>query len=131
MTIASDTVILNTPRGHEVHAQLDYEQFEVREAKVVHTYTGRMHALDVQTTETLARALKAKQVYEHALTETREAERALKQLGGLVLALGEDHPAVEPYQREADRHKSIARDMYAQARHFHDEAMAAIDALID
>jgi hypothetical protein len=128
-TKAQDTVMLITPRGHEVVAQLEYDEFAVRHAKVVHHYTGVMKPLDEATTETLARALKAKQVYEHAIAETRAVEQTLKGFGALASALGNQHPAIEPYWREANQHKSIAHDMRERARHFHDDAMAAIDRL--
>jgi hypothetical protein len=128
-TKAQDTVMLITPRGHEVVAQLEYDEFAVRHAKVVHHYTGVMKPLDEATTETLARALKAKQVYEHAIAETRAVEQTLKGFGALASALGNQHPAIEPYWREANQHKSIAHDMRERARHFHDDAMAAIDKL--
>jgi hypothetical protein len=128
-TKAQDTVMLITPRGHEVVAQLEYDAFAVRHAKVVHHYTGVMKPLDEATTETLARALKAKQVYEHAIAETRAVEQTLKGFGALASALGNQHPAIEPYWREANQHKSIAHDMRERARHFHDDAMAAIDRL--
>jgi len=121
--------MLITPRGHEVVAQLEYDEFAVRHAKVVHHYTGVMKPLDEATTETLARALKAKQVYEHAIAETRAVEQTLKGFGALASALGNQHPAIEPYWREANQHKSIAHDMRERARHFHDDAMAAIDRL--
>jgi hypothetical protein len=126
---AHDLVMLTTPRGHEVVAELEYESFAVRHAKVVHRYTGVMKPLDPTTAETLARALKAKQVYEHAMTETRAVERTLKGFGALASALGNSHPAIEPYWREAAQHKAIAHDMRERARHFHDDAMVAIDHL--
>ena len=124
-----DTVMLTTPRGHEVVAQLEYEGFAVRYAKVVNRYTGVMKPLDAVTAETLARALKAKQVYDHAMTETKAVEHTLKGFGTLAAALGNAHPAIEPYWREANQHKTIAHDMRERARHFHDDAMAAIDKL--
>ena len=125
----SELVMLTTPRGHEVRAELDYEDFAVRHAKVVNHYTGVMKPLDEVTAETLARALKAKQVYEHAVAETRAVEDTLKRFGSLATALGNDHPALEPYWREANQHKTIAADMRERARHFHDDAMEAIDRL--
>ena len=125
----SQIIMLTTPRGHEVRAELDFDDFAVRHAKVVHNYTGVMKALDGVTTETLARALKAKQVYEHAVAETNAVEETLKGFGKLAAALGNDHPAIEPYWREAKQHQSIAADMRERARHFHDDAMAAIDKL--
>ena len=126
----SEMVMLTTPHGHEVRAELDYEAFAIRHAKVVNHYTGVMKALDGPTTETLARALKAKQVYEHALAETKAVEDTLKGFGKLASALGNAHPAIEPYWREAHQHKTIAEDMRARASHFHDDAMAAIDKLV-
>lgn len=124
-----DTVMLTTPRGHEVMAELNYDDFAVRHAKVIHHYTGVMKPLDEMTAQTLARALKAKQVYEHAVAETRAVEDTLKRFGSEASALGNQHPALEPYWREANQHKSIAEDMRLRARHFHDDAMAAIDKL--
>jgi hypothetical protein len=124
-----DTVLLTTPRGHEVRAELSYDDFAVRHAKVVNHYTGVMKPLDAMTAQTLARALKAKQVYEHAIAETRAIESTLKRFGHVATALGNQHPALEPYWREAKQHKSIAQDMRQRARHFHDDAMAAIDKL--
>ncbi|MDX2094824.1 MAG: hypothetical protein SFW64_02670 [Alphaproteobacteria bacterium] len=124
-----DTVLLTTPRGHEVVAELDYDDFAVRHAKVVNHYTGVMKALDEATSETLARALKAKQVYEQAIAETRAVEDTLKRFGSVAAALGNQHPALEPYWREARQHQSIAEAMRERARHFHDDAMEAIDRL--
>lgn len=71
MTAPRDTVIMKTPRGHEVMAELDYEHFEVTRAKVVHSYTGVIRALDDATAEHLGRALHAKQIYEIAVREKR------------------------------------------------------------
>ena len=130
-TPAKDTVMLTTPRGHEVVAELDYEDFAVRHAKVINHYTGVMKKLDAETSQTLARALKAKQVYEAALAETRVAENTLKRYSNLSMALGEDHPAVMPYRREAEQHKAIARDMFTHAQHFHEVAMDAIDKIVE
>ena len=129
MNLPTDTIIMTTPRGHEVTAELDYDAFAVSHAKVVNHYTGIIKALDADTAETLARALKAKFTYEQALAETREAEQALKRFGALTEALGADHPALEPYIRDAQCHKVIARDMFIRARAFHDDAMVAIDRL--
>ncbi len=126
---ASQIVSLTTPRGHEVRAELCYDDFAVRHAKVVNNYTGVMKPLDDVTAETLARALKAKQVYEQAVAETQAVEDTLKRFGTLAMALGNEHPALEPYWREAKQHQSIAQDMRDRARHFHDDAMAAIDKL--
>lgn len=128
-TAPRDTILLTTPQGHEVQAELDYTQFEVRQAKVVNHYTGVIKSLDEVTAATLARALKAKQVYEHALAETKAVEDTLKGFGKVAEALGNHHPALEPYWKEAEQHKSIANDMRTRARHFHDDAMAAIDKL--
>lgn len=130
MTAVQDTVILSTPRGHEVLAELDYEDFSVRQARVIHNYTGVIQPLDELTAATLARALKARRVYEQALAETRAVEQTLKQFGSLATALGNQHPALEPYWREASQHKAIAEDMHERARHFHSVAMAAIDRLL-
>jgi hypothetical protein len=125
-----DTVILTTPGGHEVVADLDYENFEVRRAKVVHSYTGVIKPLDEKTAENLARALKAKQVYEQALGESKAVEQTLKGFGEAVAALGKKHPALAPYWKEAEQHHSIAQDMRERAKHFHDDAMRAIDKLV-
>ncbi len=125
----SEIVMITTPHGHEVRAELEYDSFAVRHAKVVNHYTGVMKPLDAETTETLARALKAKQVYEHAIAETKAVEKTLQGFGNLAAALGNQHPALEPYWREAEQHKTIAQDMRDRARHFHDDAMAAIDKL--
>lgn len=125
-----DTVMLTTPHGHEVLAELDYEAFALSHARVVNHYTGVIKQLDGATAETLARALKAKQVYEHALAESRAAEQALNLHSNLTATLGKDHPAVAPYWREAEQHRAIARDMFTHACHFHDTAMHAIDRLI-
>ena len=122
-------VSLTTPRGHEVRAELDYDDFAVRPVKVVNNYPGVMKTLDAVTAETLARALKAKQVYEQAVAETHAVEDTLKRFGAVAMALGNDHPALEPYWREAKQHQSIAEDMRERARHYHDDAMAAIDRL--
>jgi hypothetical protein len=61
--------------------------------------------------------------------ESRAVEETLKRFGSVAAALGNQHPALEPYWREANQHKSIAEDMRLRARHFHDDAMAAIDKL--
>lgn len=131
MAVAYDIVMLTTPRGHEVCAELDYAQFDLRGARVTNHYTGVIKRLDDHTSETLARALKARQVYEHALAETRLVEDTLRRFGVLASALGNEHPALEPYWREAEQHKSIAADMRSRARHFHDDAMRVIDCLAD
>jgi hypothetical protein len=127
----SEHVTLTTPRGHEVRAEISYDDFALRHAKVVNNYTGVMIPLDKVTAETLARALKAKQVYEHAIAETKAVEQTLKGFGNLAAALGNDHPAIEPYWREAGQHQNIARDMFVQAQNFHEAAMEAIDKLAD
>ena len=124
-----DTVMLTTPHGHEVFAELDYSDYAVRGAKVVNHFTGIMKPLDNQTAETLARALKAKQVYEHALAETKAVEETLKNFGKVATALGNQHPALEPYYQDAEKHKTIANHMRERARFYHDDAMAAIDKL--
>ena len=122
-------VSMTTPCGHEVRAELDYDDFAVHHAKVVNHYTGVMKSLDAVTAQTLARALKAKQVYEQAVAETQAVEQTLKNFGAVAMALGNDHPALEPYWREAKQHQSIAADMRERAKHYHDDAMAAIDRL--
>ncbi len=126
-----DTVILTTPHGHEVVADWDYDSFEVRHAKVVHSYTGVMKPLDNQMAENLARALRAKQVYEQALGETKAVEQTLQGFGEAVASLGKKHPALEPYWREVEQHRAIAQDMRERAKHFHDNAMTQIDKLAE
>ena len=126
-----DTVILKTPAGHEVLAELDYEHFEVANAKVVHSHTGVMKPLGGQVSENIARALRAKQVYEAALEESRAVEAKLSGFGESVLKLGTSHPALAPYWREMEQHRSIAKDMGERARHFYDDAMTEIDRSLD
>ena len=126
-----DTVILTTPLGHEVVAEVDYDDFAVSHAKVINHYTGVMQLLDTTTSETLARALQAKHVYENALAETRTAEMVLNRYNNLMVALGKDHPAVAPYWQEAEQHRSIARDMFNHAQRYHAEAMDVIDKLVE
>lgn len=126
-----EMIMLTTPRGHEVRAEIDYGCFELRRARVVNNYTGVIKTLDQHTAETLARALKARQVYEHAIAESRAAEDTLKRFGHLAAALGNAHPALEPYWQEAAAHKTIASDMRERASHFHEDAMAAIDRIAD
>lgn len=130
-TPTHDTLILTTPRGHEVVAELDYENFAVSRARVVHTHTGVIKPLDNEISENLARALRAKQVYEHALQETKLVEQTLNGFGEAVMALGKRHPAVQPYWTEAEQHRAIARDMHTQAQNFHNDAMSAIDKLAE
>lgn len=129
--LVSDKMVLTTPRGHEVQLELDYSRFALCHAKVVNHYTGVIRALDEETSEMLLRALKAKQVYEEALSQTREVEETLKRFGKLAEALGNDHPALKPYWREAQQHKSVARDMYSKAQNYHEEAMRAIDKMAE
>jgi len=124
-----DTVILTTPKGHEVVADLDYDNFEVTQAKVVHSYTGVMKPLDAATAENLARALKAKQIYEHALNESKVVEKQLDSMGEAVKALGKKHPALQPFWKEVEQHRTIAQDMREHARIYHENAMKAIDDL--
>lgn len=131
MKTPRDTVIFTTPKGHEVVADLDYDNFEVRDAKVVHSFTGVMKPLDAETAENLARALKAKQIYEHALNETKAVERHLDSMGEAVKALGQKHPALAPFWKEVEQHRTIARDMREHARIYHDDAMKAIDKLAE
>lgn len=131
MAHAHSEITMLTPQGHEVRAEIDYDDFALRHAKVVNHYTGVIRPLDKATAETLERALKAKKVYEHAIAETKAVEQTLEGFGKLAAALGNDHPAIEPYWREAGQHKNIARDMYLQAQSFHEVAMAAIDKLAD
>lgn len=126
-----ETVNLTTPRGHEVVAQLDYERGEVLQARVVHTHTGIIKPLDEDISENLARAIRAKQVYEHALEEARAVEQTLDGFGEAVMALGTRHPAIAPYCAEAAQHRNIARDMQQQAENYHETAMRAIDRLAE
>ena len=129
-SVPRDTVILKTPRGHQVMAELDYTHFEICRAKVVHSYTGVIKALDEETSQNLARALHARQIYEEALKESEAIEKTLKGFGEAIVKLGHAHPALEPYWREMAQHRSIAQDMGNRARHFHDDAMQAIDKII-
>ncbi len=129
MVARLDPVKLTTPHGHEVMADLDHDAFALSHAQVVNRYSGVAKPLDRPTTETLVQALKAKRVYEDALAQTREAENTFKRFGNLAQALGNDHPAVAPYWAEAQKHKTIARDMLERAQEFYDQAMVAIDKL--
>ena len=126
-----ESITLTTPHGHEVQAVIDYAHFELKSAKVVHTHTGVIKPLDTTARDTLARALKAKQVYEHALSETEAVEHTLKTFGKVADLLGNQHPALAPYWREAAQHRHIADDMERQARRFHAHAMEAIDAIAE
>ncbi len=112
-----------------MQADLDYDDFSVRHAKVVDRYTGIIRAIDADTAEMLARALKARQVYQDAIAEARAVESTMNKLGEKPTILGDSHPAMLPYRMEAAQHKAIAHDMYAHAKHYHDEAMNAIDRL--
>ena len=129
-TVPRDTVIMKTPAGHEVLAELDYEHFEVCAAKVVHCETGVMRPLDGRISDNLARALHARQIYEAAMKESHAVETKLSSFGEAIVKLGYHHPALEPYWREVEQHRAIARDMGERARHFHDNAMAAIDKIL-
>lgn len=124
-------IMLTTPHGHSVTLEMDDEDFAVRHAKVVNHYTGIIKSLDGSLLETLTNAMRAKRVYEEALGEVRNIERTLKGFGSLAEALGRDHPALEPYIVESEKHKAIARDMFLQARTFQESAMEAIDAIAD
>ena len=126
-----DTVTLTTPRGHEVVAEFDHQQSEVNHARVVHIHTGVITPLDNDIAANLARALRAKQVYEHALQETKAVEETLNSFGNAVMALGERHPALQPYWNEAEQHRAIARDMQQQAENFEQTALSAIDKLAE
>lgn len=126
-----DTLTFTTPRGHEVVAEFDYENAQVCHARVVHTHTGVIKPLDDEMSANLARALRAKQVYEHALQETKAVEETLNGFGQAVMALGERHPALKPYWTEAEQHRAIARDMQTQAENFEQTAMSAIDKLAE
>ena len=125
-----ETVQLKTPQGHDVLAEFDYESHEVRRAKVVHCFTGVIKPLDETISETLGHALQAKQRYEQALHETRAVEDTLNLYGTISSALGRDHPALQPYWQEMAKHSAIADDMSDRARHFYEQAMRAIDKLI-
>ena len=128
-TAANETVLLKTPQGHDVLAEFDYVQFEIRRAKVVHTFTGVTRPVGGDTLDDLSRALHAKQLHEHALWETKALETTLESFGVALAAMGEDHPAVMPYWQEVRQHRAIARDMGERARHFHAQAMSAIDKI--
>ena len=129
-TIPRDTVMMTTPAGHEVLAELDYADFGLRTAKVVHAKTGVMRPLDPLIAENLARALHARQIYETAVKEGRAVETKLSGFSEAIIKLGPTHPALEPYWREVEQHRTIARDMGARARHFHNTATAAIDKIL-
>lgn len=120
---------LTTPGGNEIQGEWDRNDLALRHAKVVNHYTGVIHPLDQKTSEALARALKAKEVYEDVLAETREVETTLKRFSSLKYVLGEDHPTLEPYKKEVEQQKTLARDMFVRARQYHDDAMEAIDRL--
>ncbi len=129
-TATRDTVILKTPHGHDVFAELDYANFSVRRAKVVHGFTGVIKPLDGEAVDDLARALRARQIYEAALKEKRAVEQTVERFGKAVAALAHTHPAVEPYWREMQQHGAIASDMGERAKHFHEAAMKAIDVIV-
>jgi hypothetical protein len=130
MAITScETIQLKTPQGHDVLAEIDYEHFEIRRAKVVHCFTGVIKPLDEETSAVLARALQAKQRYEQALLESRAVEDTMHAFGILAEALGKEHPAMQPYWQEIARHQSVADDMSMRAREFYEKAMRAIDKL--
>ncbi len=57
-------------------------------------------------------------------------QETLKSFGAAVALLGKKHPALEPYWKEVDQHRTIAEDMRDRAKHFHDDAMKAIDKLV-
>ena len=126
-----DTIMLTTPRGHEVLAQLDYRAFELRAAKAIHHYTGVVTALDDKTSHLLSRALKAKQIYEMAVAETHAAHAMLERMSELTRSNNHEHPVLAPYWHEAQQHQTIAEDMRHRAKHFHDSAMAVIDRTLE
>jgi hypothetical protein len=125
-----EQLTLTTPLGHEVWLDLDCEHFAVEHARVVHRHTGIIRTIDARTSATLARALQARHVYQHALSEASACEFEAYKLGASSLALGAEHPAVRPYHREAQQHSSIAQDMKSRSEHYEREAMAIIDALV-
>jgi hypothetical protein len=130
MSIATrETVTMKTPRGHDVLAELDYENFSVYRAKVVHGFTGVIKPLEGEAVDNLARALRARQLYEAALKEKQAVEKTVEGFGKAISSLDHRHPAVEPYWREMEQHETIAHDMGERARHFHETAMKAIDLI--
>ena len=126
-----ESLTLLTPLGHEIWAEMDYERGELLSAKVVHAHTGVMRPLARDCRETLERALRARQVYEHALAETSAIEDTLQGYGSLLSALGAGHPALKPYHKEAEQHRQIARDMQHHAERYYENALSAIDALAE
>ena len=130
-TAPHDTVVLTTPKGHDVRAELDYARFELRHAQAIHHYTGVITPLDDSMADNLARALRARDLYVKALQESRAVEDTLKGFGEAVNALGEQHPALKPYWRELAQHRTIAEDMSDRARHFHALSMQAIDRAME
>lgn len=126
-TQKNESLHLTTPGGHEVLGEWDRDELSLLHAKVINHYTGVISQLDTKASDALARALKAKKVYEDALAEAREVETTLKRFKNLSYTLGEDHPALEPYVSQASHQKTLARDMFVRAGHYHEEAMKAID----
>lgn len=123
-------LILKTPHGHEVLAEYDGVEGAVRAAKVVDCFTGSIRPAGDAATENLTRALRAKQVYAHALEESRAVEETLMTFGLPIAALGREHPALMPYWQELAQHNHIAEDMIDRAHHFEALAMQAIDTLM-
>lgn len=128
---AYETVTLKTPHGHDVLAEFDHAHASIRRAKVVHNYTGVIRPLGEELAENLARALRAKQLYEQAINERMTVEETVSKFGTAAVSLGPDHPALAPYFQEARQHQSIAEDMQRHAQHFHDDVMQEIDRLIE
>lgn len=124
-------ILMTTPHGHELRAEVSDDSFAVKHAKVVNQYTGAIKELDSVSVEALAQALRAKRVYEQALVWVRESERTLKGFGSLTEELGEAHPTLAPHIENAKKQKTAAREMFVQARHFHEHAMGVIDKLAD
>lgn len=126
-----ETILMKTPQGHDVLAELDYPSFGVHRARVVHGFTGVTRPIDEAAKLDLERALRARQLYEQALSETHAIEQTIAGFGPTMQALGEQHPALAPYWREARQHREIANQMCERARYFHAHAMRAIDRLAE
>lgn len=127
----SETLTFVTPLGHEVMAEMDYERGELTAAKVVHTHTGVISPLGKACRESLERALRARQVYEHAVSETEALEHTLQGFTKLAAHLGDTHPALKPYHYEAAQHRQIAKDMRFHADHYYATALQAIDKIAE
>lgn len=126
-----DTVILTTPRGHEVVGEFDYATFALLGAKAIHHFTGVMTPVSAAIANDLARALQAKQIYEQAVESCAAIEQGVQGLGLVASALGNNHPALKPYTEELEKHRAIAADMRERAGHFYTKAAEAIDRQLE